>query len=92
VRILGPKTVGKINRLVQNVPEYLPGEFFACSCDSTAMNRLGIGPETAATSAPEKLAGFTVNAFALPAGTDGQDEGDEPRKWKFPVPAKIAGR
>jgi hypothetical protein len=56
------------------------------------MNRLGIGPETAATSTPEKLAGFTVNAFALPAGTDGQDEGDESRKWKFPVPAKIAGR
>jgi hypothetical protein len=56
------------------------------------MNRLGIGPKTAATSTSEKLTGFDVNAFALPAGTDGQDESNESRKWKFPVPAKIAGR
>jgi hypothetical protein len=50
---------------------------------------VGILPKATASGAPEKLLGFDIHAFALPACHKGEDKNDQPGEGEFAITGKI---
>jgi hypothetical protein len=76
----------------QHVPEEGPGDLPASLGECTAVNLLGIGPQSAPPGRSAEIPGLDVHPLALPARHERKDKGDELGKGEFPLSGKIPGR
>ncbi len=72
-----PKFVGQIHGVIQDITKNDPWKLLARSAEGTAMNGLGLRPESAAACILEELTGFDVHPFVLAPGTKREDKCDQ---------------
>jgi hypothetical protein len=85
------EAIGQLDGLFQNILEDGPGNLLASSRESAAAHLLGIGPESAASGSFEELARLDIHSLALPGRYQGENEGNEFGKGKFPGASEVLG-
>jgi hypothetical protein len=86
------ETIGQIDCPFQNVSKDSPGKLLTGFGKSTAVDFLGIRPQSATPGRSEEITRFNIHSLALPAGHKREDESNDSGKGEFPVARKILGR
>jgi hypothetical protein len=85
------EAIGQLDGLLQNVLEDGPGNLLAGSRESATVYVPGVRPESAASGSFEELARLDIHSLALPGRYQGENEGNEFGKGKFPGASEVLG-
>jgi hypothetical protein len=89
--ITWPQFVGQINGFLLDIAENSPRDLIAGKAYTATVDSLGIRPQSAALSIPEKLARFDVYSLALSAGGKRENKRDQLGKRELTVAGKVRG-
>jgi hypothetical protein len=90
-RFAWPEPVGQIHSFSQEITEDGPWNFLTRMGESAAMDSLCIKPKSAPPGCLEEVTRFDVHPFALAAGGQGKNGGNQLREGKLAVAGKIRG-
>ena len=76
-RTCGPDLVGQVHRFLMDLFKGSPGDVSSGFGHGTAMHRVRVGPEPAASRLTEQRPDFAVHALAFPAGRQREQNDNE---------------